>query len=116
MTASGSARAPERPLRTSPLDVSIIRRLFRYTRPYARMRNLLAGLVVLRAIQLPLVTWAMARVLSGPIARRDGVGTVWGVLGFLALAATTELCFVYRGRFALRLGEAVVHDLRIDQR
>ena len=114
VTVTDSSRSTERPPRTPPLDVAIIGRLFRYTRPYARMRNILAGLVVVRAIQLPLVTWAMARVLSGPIARRDGMGTVWGVLGFLALAATTELCFVYRGRFALRLGEAVVHDLRND--
>jgi ATP-binding cassette subfamily B protein len=56
----------------------------------------------------------MARVLSGPVARREARGTVLGALGFLALAAVTELCFVYRARFALRLGEAVVHDLRND--
>jgi ATP-binding cassette subfamily B protein len=97
-----------------PLDLGIIRRLFEFTRPYARTRNTLLALVVLRAIQLPLVTWAMARVLSGPIARQDAAGTVRGVFGFLALAALTELCFVFRGRLALRLGEAVVHDLRND--
>jgi ATP-binding cassette subfamily B protein len=95
-----------------PLDLGIIRRLFGYTRRYASIRNTLSGLVVLRAIQLPFLTWAIARVLSGPIARRDAAGTVTGVLGFLAFAAFTELCFVYRSRFALRLGEAVVHDLR----
>jgi ATP-binding cassette, subfamily B, bacterial len=95
-----------------PLDLGIVRRLFRTTRPYARIRNTLFGLVVLRAIQLPFVTWAMARVLSGPVAQRDGAGTLSGVIGFLAFAAFTELCFVYRARFALRLGEAVVHDLR----
>lgn len=99
---------------TRPLDLGIIRRLYRYTRPYAPMRNVLAALVVVRAIQLPLVTWAMARVLSGPIAHRDARGTAFGVLGYLLLAAVTELCFVYRGRLALRLGEAVVHDLRND--
>src|SRR5262245_53717388 len=93
-----------------PLDFGIIRRLFGATRRYARIRNTLSGLVVLRAIQLPFVTWAMARVLSGPIARRDAAGTLAGIAGFLAVAALTELCFVYRARFALRLGEAVVHD------
>ncbi|HXU05994.1 MAG TPA: ABC transporter ATP-binding protein [Polyangia bacterium] len=95
-----------------PLDWGIVRRLYGYTRRYARMRNALSAIVVLRAIQLPFVTWAMARVLSGPIARRDAAGTVTGIIGFLALAAFTEICFVYRARFALRLGEAVVHDLR----
>jgi ATP-binding cassette subfamily B protein len=96
------------------LDFGIVRRLYGYTRPYAALRNKLFALVVARAIQLPLVTWAMARVLSGPVARREARGTVLGALGFLALAAVTELCFVYRARFALRLGEAVVHDLRND--
>ena len=97
-----------------PLDWGIVRRLYGYTRRYARLRNTLSAFVVLRAIQLPLVTWALARVLSGPIARRDAAGTITGIIGFLVLAAFTEFCFVYRYRFALRLGEAVVHDLRDD--
>jgi ATP-binding cassette subfamily B protein len=95
-----------------PLDLGIIRRLFGYMRPYARLRNRLFLLVAVRAVQLPLVTWATARVISGPVTRRDVTGTWAGVLGLLALCAFTELCFVYRMRFALRLGELVVHDLR----
>ena len=95
-----------------PLDWGIVRRLYVITRRYARLRNALSAIVVLRAIQLPIVTWAMARVLAGPIAHRDPAGTAIGIAGFLAFAAFTELCFVFRYRFALRLGEAVVHDLR----
>ena len=34
------------------------------------------------------------------------------VAGFIAFVGFTEYCFVYRSRFALRLGEAVVHDMR----
>src|SRR5439155_15827399 len=41
-----------------------------------------------------------------------GVG--WGAAGFLALAAVTQLCFHFRQRLALELGEAVVQDLRRD--
>jgi ATP-binding cassette subfamily B protein len=95
-----------------PLDFGIIRRLFRYTRPHARLRNGLFFLVILRSIQLPLVTWATARVISGPIAHHDVPGIARGVLSLLALVAVTEFCFVYRSRLALELGEAVVHDLR----
>jgi len=113
-TLAGS-RAPRDELASAKLTLPhAIRRLYGYTRPYLRLRNTLFVLVVMRAIQLPLVTWAMARVLSGPIAARDVGGTAYGVAGFLALAAFTELCFVFRGRLALRLGEAVVHDLRND--
>jgi ATP-binding cassette subfamily B protein len=95
-----------------PLDLGIIRRLFGYTGAHARLRNILFLLVVVRAIQLPVVTWATAKVISGPIAHRDASGTLGGVAAFFALSVLTELCFVYRMRYALMLGEAVVHDLR----
>jgi len=95
-----------------PLDFGIIARLFRYTVPHARLRNRLLSLVLLRAVQLPTIAVATASVIGGPIARHDPNGTLWAVLGWLAFVAFTEFCFVYRSRFALELGEAVVHDLR----
>jgi ATP-binding cassette subfamily B protein len=97
-----------------PLDFAIVRRIFAYTKPYGRLRNGLFGLVILRSVQLPLVTWAIAKVISGPIAAHDVRSTVVGVVGYLALTGFTSFCFVYRQRFALLLGEAVVHDLRAE--
>jgi len=107
---SASAVLSEREQR--PLDLGIIRRLYGYTRPYARLRNVLALLVLLRSLQVPLGVWAVAQIISGPISRHDTHAASLGILGYLALAAATELTFVYRVRLALRLGEAVVHDLR----
>jgi ABC-type multidrug transport system fused ATPase/permease subunit len=95
-----------------PLSFSIIRRLFRHTERHGLLRNGLLVLVVIRSIQIPIVTWATARVISGPIARGDVRGTLIGVASLLAFAALTEFCFVYRMRLALELGERVVHDLR----
>lgn len=97
-----------------PLDFGIVRRLYAYTRPHARLRNRLIFVVVLRSLQLPAVTWGTATVISGPVARHDVAGTWRGVLLLLVFAAFTEFCFVYRSRYALELGEAVVHDLRND--
>jgi ATP-binding cassette subfamily B protein len=111
MNAAGKSAPPSR-AEPRPLDFALIRRLFRYSERYRKLRNRLFLLVALRAIQLPLVTWAIARVISGPIAERDWRGTLLGVGSFLAWAAFTEYCFVYRGRYALELGEAVVRDLR----
>ncbi|MET0794153.1 MAG: ABC transporter ATP-binding protein [Polyangiaceae bacterium] len=101
-----------RPDEQRPLDFAVIRRLYGYTKPFAGLRNRLIFFVVTRAILTPLVTWSIAAVISGPIARQDSHAATLGVAGFLALAAVTELGFVYRARYALRLGEAVVHDLR----
>ncbi len=112
MKAAKPASGPPE-LEQKPLDFAIIRRIFGYTKPYARLRNWLLVLVGLRSLQLPLIAWTTAAVISGPIARHDVRGTVLGAVGYLALTGFTSLCFVYRQRFALLLGEAVVHDLRL---
>lgn len=95
-----------------PLDWALTKRIFSYTRPYARMRNLLLSLVLVRALQVPAVTWAIGLVISGPIASGDPVRAGLGIAGFVALVVVTEVCFMYRMRLALLLGEAVVFDLR----
>jgi ATP-binding cassette subfamily B protein len=97
-----------------PLDKRLVRRLFGYTRPYARQRNVLLFLVAVRAVQLPALGWLVAKILSGPIAHHDSRGTLRGVAAFAALLLATEVMFVFRVRLALRLGEAVIHDLRRD--
>ena len=51
--------APER-----PLDFGLIRRLFSYTQPYAAKRNWLLVLVLVRAIQLPFLSWLIGRVVK----------------------------------------------------
>ncbi len=104
--------APPSESQQRPLDFRIIRRLLGFTGAYSRIRNLLVLLVLARAVQLPLVTWGTARVISGPIARRDLTGSALGVAALVAFAGFTEFCFVYRSRLALQLGEGVVHDLR----
>lgn len=95
-----------------PLDWTLAKRMFGFTKPYASVRNLLLGLVLIRALQLPAVTWAIGFVISGPIASGDPLRAALGIGGFVALVAVTEICFMYRMRLALLLGEAVVFDMR----
>lgn len=97
-----------------PLEFRLIWRLFRYTQPYARKRNWLLALVVLRSIQLPTLAWMIGEIISGPVTRHDVRGVLWGAAGFLAWAALTQFCFHYRQRLALELGEVVIQDLRRD--
>jgi len=108
--------APER-----PLDFGLIRRLFAYTQPYAAKRNWLLLLVLLRAIQLPFLSWLIGRVVktievavTAPVAERDLAGTLDWALVFLGMALTTQLSFHFRQRLALELGESVMQDLRRD--
>ena len=90
----------------------LLRRVFSYATPHKRTLRWLVFHVVLRAALLPLGTWAMGEVINGPIQQRDARGILFGVLGFAALVAFTNWMFHYRYRYALELGEAVIHDLR----
>ena len=90
----------------------LLRRVFSYAAPHKRTLRWLIFHVLLRAALLPLGTWAMGAVINGPIQQRDARGILMGALGFAALAAFTNWMFHYRYRYALELGEAVIHDLR----
>ncbi|BET65979.1 ABC transporter ATP-binding protein [Opitutales bacterium ASA1] len=95
-----------------PLEFGLIRRLFGYTARHARKRNALVVLTFVRSIQLPLVTWSLTEVITGPIARRDVDAIHYGVLFYACMALLADFVFHFRQRFALELGEAVVLDLR----
>jgi len=90
----------------------LLRRIFAHTKPHAAKRNWLIALVVIRSIQLPLLAWAIAATISGPVAHGNLRGTLWAALGFGALAVFTQACFYFRIRLALELGEEVIFDLR----
>jgi ATP-binding cassette subfamily B protein len=113
-TLTRLARRDEHDVDQRPLDLGLIRRLFRYTRPHARTRNWLFSMVVIRSFQLPALTWAIAAIIKGPISDGDASGTMWGVAGFMALALSTQFVMHFRQRLALELGELVVFDLRND--
>ncbi len=104
----GEEREPDK----APLNFAIIRRLMTFTRPFARMRNTLFVLVILRSIQVPVLAYLLSAVIKGPITSQDYSGTLWGAAGFGAWAVFTYLTLAMRQRLALQLGESVVHDLR----
>ncbi|HWB13183.1 MAG TPA: ABC transporter ATP-binding protein [Pirellulales bacterium] len=107
-------RPDEREADRHPLEMRLISRLLLYTGPYRGKRNWLLFLVFVRSLQLPALTWLTAAVITGPAARGDATGVVWGTLAFAALVVFTQLVMHFRQRLALELGEAVVHDLRRD--
>jgi ATP-binding cassette subfamily B protein len=112
LTLTQFQRADDVEVEERPLDVRLIRRLFTYTGRYARTRNTLFCLVIIRAIQLPSLAWVLGAVITGPISRGDLHGTLLGAAGFAALTAVTQFTLHFRHLLAMRLGESVVHDLR----
>ena len=104
----------EREADRAPLQMALIRRIFHYTKPYATKRNCLFALTFIRGLQLPALAWLIGRTITGPIAHRDLSGIFRYAAGYFALALVTVVNFHFRQRFALELGEAVVHDMRSD--
>ncbi|HEX4121656.1 MAG TPA: ABC transporter ATP-binding protein [Verrucomicrobiae bacterium] len=98
----------------APLQWSLVRRVYRYTEPFAWKRNLLFVLTFLRGIQLPAMAWMIGRTINGPIASRSWPGIQLYAAGYLALTVFMILTLHYRQLYALQLGEAVVHDMRKD--
>ena len=105
-------RTPDAEVGQSPLEFSLIARLFGYLRPYRRQRNFVILIVLVRGVQLTAISWAIGAIIKGPIAGGDLSGTVLGAVGFALLALSTNLALVFRQRISNYLGELVSRDLR----
>jgi len=97
-----------------PLDWAIVRRLFGYTKPFAKRRNWLIVLTLMRASQLPALSWVTALTIAGPITKHQLSPLFWWIAGYAVLAVMTDFMFHFRQRFALEIGETVVGQMRSD--
>jgi ATP-binding cassette subfamily B protein len=102
----------EREADRAPLQGTLIRRIFGYTRPYAARRNWLFIFTFARGVQLPILAYMIAATINGPIAHRNLNEIYDYAAGYFALALVMILTLHFRQRLALELGEAVVHDMR----
>jgi ABC-type multidrug transport system fused ATPase/permease subunit len=97
-----------------PLQWSLVRRVFRYTRPYAWKRNWLFVLTILRGLQLPALAWMIGWTINGPIAERNWPAIQLYAAVYLGLTLFMIATLHYRQRYALEMGEAVVQDMRAE--
>ncbi len=104
----------EREADRAPLSAELIRRIFVYTRPYAGRRNWLFVLTFARGLQLPALAWMIGQTLNGPIAGQDLGGIYRHAAVYLVLVLFMVVTLHFRQRFALELGEAVAHDMRLE--
>ena len=61
----------EREADKAPLQPKLIRRIFRYTKPYATKRNWLFVLTFTRGLQLPALAWLIGLTINRPISGRN---------------------------------------------
>lgn len=104
----------EREADKAPLQTRLIKRIFAYTRPHARKRNWLFVLTTVRGLQMLALAWLIGRTINGPILDKNLTAIYWHAAAYFALALFTIFTFHFRQRYALELGEAVVHDMRSD--
>ncbi|HRR27991.1 MAG TPA: ABC transporter ATP-binding protein, partial [Victivallales bacterium] len=96
----------------SEISLKLFWRIFKYTAPYARKRNILFILVILRSIQLLVITWMIGKIINGPISSGNFRDILLSVIGFFAFVIFTQFCFIFRSKLAMELGESVIFDLR----
>jgi ATP-binding cassette subfamily B protein len=87
--------------------------MFTYTRRYAARRNWLFVLTFARGLQLPALAWMIGQTINGPIAGRNLPGIYLHAGIYLVLVLLMVVTLHFRQRFALELGEAVAHDMRL---
>lgn len=109
-SASGEAEEAER----LPLSWDLVRRILGYTGPYARLRNTLLTVCALRAVQLTATPWLIGRIIRGPVADGDARALTLWLAGMASLVVLCEITLHLRVTLAHRLGEAVLHDLRVE--
>jgi len=102
----------ENEVQFKPLEWGLIRRLFGYAKPVRGKVAWLIALTLTRSVQMPMITWVVSLIISGPIAGHDTSMLLWALIGYLALALSTDGIFHFRMRFALEVGETVVNGLR----
>jgi len=102
----------ERPA-SGVLDLGLLKRLFTFTRPYAKSRNILFVLVIVRGMQLPILAWMVGAIIDSTVANKDLPMLFWSAGAYIVFAAFTDITFCFRMRLALNLGESVIRDLRI---
>lgn len=104
---------PDAEVQQRPLSMRLIRRLWGLMDPYAGKRRILVCLVLARAIQIPLVAWAIGATINGPISNGQPISAIaFAALGVLMLGTAQQVTLVFRQLLALQLGESVIHDLR----
>jgi ATP-binding cassette subfamily B protein len=106
------ARDDEDEAEMKPLDWAIVLRLFGYTKAFARKRNVLIVLTLLRASQLPALSWITALAIAGPITNHELSPLFRWIAGYAVLAALTDFLFHFRQRYAMEIGESVVGAMR----
>jgi ATP-binding cassette subfamily B protein len=98
----------------APLRWSLVRRIFSYTRPYAWKRNWLFVLTVARGLQLPALAWMIGWTIDGPIAEKNWPAIQLYAAAYLGMTLFMIVTLHFRQRYALEMGESVVHDMRAD--
>ncbi len=91
--------------------VRIAGRLARLAWAQRRHRWVVIITTFVRAAQRPLLFWAVAAIINGPIARGDYPATLHWTLGFLALLLSSTAVLHVRARHMGELGEALTHEL-----
>jgi ATP-binding cassette subfamily B protein len=112
MRGYGGAHLDPEELRKATLDRGLIRRAWRFAKPYHRMLRVYSGFIVLAAL-LGTVPPFIFKQLIDAATNKDMAGVnLWAVAAIAMAGVTTGLSLLNRW-FGARIGEGLIYDLRV---
>jgi ATP-binding cassette subfamily B multidrug efflux pump len=101
------------PIAGQALDFPVLKRVFRFTRPYRRTFYLTVALTLVMACLAPLRPWLTQATLDDYVVRGDRPGLLWMTGLLLAVLCVQSLVQFFHHLLTNRLGQGVVRDMRV---
>ncbi|MDQ1437938.1 MAG: ATP-binding cassette, subfamily bacterial [Acidimicrobiaceae bacterium] len=100
-------------LKKARLDRSLIRRAWRFARPYHRMLRFYSALIVLAALLGTIPPFIFKQLVDAATAHQAHRVDVWALAAVGMAGLTTGLSLLNRW-FGARIGEGLIYDLRVE--
>ena len=107
-------RMADQPVAGRAFDVNILKRIFRFTKPYRKGFYLSVGLTLLLAVLGPLRPMLVQYTVDTYISRFDGQGLLYMSLILVGLLLAQSAVQYFHTYLTNWIGQAVIRDLRIE--
>ena len=112
MRGYGGAHLDPEELKKAKLDRSLIRRAWRFAKPYHGVLRLYSACIVLAALLGTVPPFIFKQLIDAATASNTGRVDLWALAAIGMAAVTTGLSLLNRW-FGARIGEGLIYDLRV---
>lgn len=112
MRGYGGAHIDPEELKKARLDRGLIKRAWRFAKPYHRVLRVYSACIVLAALLGTVPPFIFKQLVDAATSRNTGRVDLWALAAVAMAAVTTGLTLLNRW-FSARIGEGIIYDLRV---